>query len=240
MIRNIFFDLDGTMLPMDQDSFVKVYFGEICKRFCPVLKIESEALIKGIWKGTSAMVKNDRSVPNIEVFWKTFAKCCGKEVLNYVKEFDDFYTKEFLETKSVCKYNPAVPEAIKTLKSKGYRLVAATNPIFPTIATQNRITWAGINPSDFSLVTTYENSGSCKPNPLYYIEIMEKLGVEPEECMMVGNDINEDILPAKGLNMDTYIVTDCLINRDSIDFSEFKQGSFKDFLSYARMMPDVK
>lgn len=224
---------------MDQDSFVKVYFGEICKRFCPVLKIDGEALIKGIWKGTSAMVKNDGTASNMEVFWRTFAKCCGKEVLGYVEDFNDFYAREFLETKKICGYNPAVCETVKVLKSKGYRLVAATNPIFPPVATYNRVKWAGVDPSDFALVTTYDNSGSCKPNPLYYTEITDKLKLRPEECMMVGNDVGEDMLPARSLNMDVYLITDCLINKDGVDCSEFKQGSFKDFLSYARTLPDV-
>jgi FMN phosphatase YigB (HAD superfamily) len=240
LIKNIFFDLDGTMLPMDQEKFVKVYFNEICKRFCTELKLDSESLIKGIWKGTAAMVKNDRSAQNVEVFWNVFAKTCGRHVLNYIKDFDDFYNNEFYETKSVCKFNPVVPETINVLKKKGYKLVAATNPIFPSVATHTRLKWAGLNPSDFALVTTYDNSSSCKPNPLYYVEIMEKLNLQPEECMMVGNDVGEDMIPTQGLGMDNYLVTDCLINRDEADYSSFKQGSFKDFLTYARMMPDVK
>lgn len=240
MIRNVFFDLDGTMLPMDQDAFVKIYFGELCKRFCPVLKIDNESLVKGVWKGTDAMVKNGGAEPNYNAFWKTFAKICGKQVFDYIKDFDDFYTKEFNEAKKACKYNPVVPETIKVLKSKGYKLVAATNPIFPKVATNNRLSWAGVDPNDFALVTTYENSGFCKPNPKYYIEIMEKLNLNPEECMMVGNDIDEDAAASEQIGMDTYLVTDCIINRRDVEYSKYKQGSFKDFLNYARMMPDVK
>lgn len=240
MIKSILFDLDGTMLPMDQDKFVKIYFTELCKRFCPVLKIDSDSLIKGVWKGTGAMVKNDRTMDNLEVFWRTFAKFCGKEVLQHIKSFDDFYANEFIASKAACSYNPVVPETIKVLKSKGYRLVAATNPIFPAVATNNRLSWAGLKPSDFDLVTTYDNSGSCKPNPLYYIEIMEKLDLEPEQCMMVGNDVGEDMIPATNLHMDTYLVTDCLINREDKDISSYKHGSFRDFLTYARMLPDVR
>lgn len=240
MIKNIFFDLDGTMLPMDQDEFIKVYFGQLCKRFCPVLKLTGEELIKGVWRGTGAMVKNDGSEPNLNAFWKTFAKVCGRDVLEYVKDFDDFYVNEFNETKNVCKYNPSVPETVKVLKSKGYRLVAATNPIFPSVATHNRLGWAGVTPGDFALVTTYENSGYCKPNPKYYMEILQKLNLAPEECMMVGNDVEEDVIPCQQLSITPYLVTDCLINKEDRDCSNIQQGSFRDFLTYARMMPDVK
>lgn len=241
MIKNILFDLDGTMLPMDQEEFIKAYFGALCNKFCSVLELTPEEMIKGVWKGTGAMIKNDGTAVNYEKFWETFAKVCGKKVLNYVKNFDEFYNNEFIEAvKPVCGYNPSVPETIKVLKRKGYNVVAATNPIFPDVATCQRLKWAGLSFADFSLVTTYNNSSYCKPNPSYYESIAEKLGLNFEECLMVGNDINEDILPTSALGMDTYIVTDCLINKDDVDISKYKNGTFKDFLSYARMLPDVR
>ena len=240
MIRNVFFDLDGTMLPMNQEDFIKIYFTELSRRFAPKLKLESERIIKAVWKSTGAMIKNDGSEPNINVFWKTFAKLHGKEVLKYIKEFDDFYSNEFCQCKSACKYNPNVPEAIKVLKNKGYRLVAATNPIFPAVAINNRIGWAGVNTKVFDLITTYENSSTCKPNPKFFTEILGKINAEPDECLMVGNDVDEDILASKEAGLESYLVTDCLINRNDTDISEFQSGSMRDFLTFARILPDVK
>ena len=240
MMKAVFFDLDGTMLPMKQDDFVRVYFTELCKRFCPVLKLDDKTLIKSVWKATDAMYKNDGAKPNIEVFWKRFTKLAGSHVLNYVRDFDDFYTNEFNECKSVCGYNPAVPEGMKVLSKKGYTLVAATNPLFPAVAIENRLGWAGVDKRDFALVTTYENSSFCKPSKGYFREIASQLGLELEECMMVGNDVDEDMLPAKELGMDTFLVTDHLINRGESDYSGFKSGSYKEFLNFARIMPDVK
>ena len=240
MIKAVLFDLDGTMLPMEQDEFVRVYFTELCKRFCPQLGMDEKTLVKNIWKATAAMVKNDGGDLNINVFWKTFAQLSGKQVLKAVKDFDDFYAGEFAACKSACGYNPAVPESVKVLKSKGYTLVAATNPLFPPVATNRRLNWAGVDKSDFAFVTTYDNCSSCKPNPLYFSEICQRLALEPEQCLVVGNDVSEDMISASSLGMDVYLVTDCLLNREEKDYSEYKQGSFKDFLNYARILPDVK
>ena len=238
MIKYILFDLDGTMLPMDQENFIRAYFGALCEKFCPIIGIDKETMIKGIWKATGAMIKNNGSHLNYDVFWSTFAKLVGDKVLKYIKDFDEFYNNEFIAVKAICKYNPVVPEAIKVLKSKGYKLIAATNPIFPAVATNNRLDWAGVNKDDFMLVTTYDNSGFCKPNPKYYLEITEKLGINPEECLMVGNDVDEDIIPTKELGRDTYLITDCLINNNNTDISKINNGTFKSFLTYARIMPD--
>ena len=70
MYKNYLFDLDGTLLPMDMEKFVKLYFSSLCKRCIPVIKIEPDALIKAMWAGTDAMTKNDNSRTNREVFWE--------------------------------------------------------------------------------------------------------------------------------------------------------------------------
>ena len=240
MIKNVLFDLDGTMLPMDQDKFVKVYFSELCGRFCPTLKIDDKSLIKAVWQATGAMIRNNRVEPNYDVFWRNFAEICGEVILEHEKDFDDFYINEFNKCKKTCGYNPAVKETINLLKDKGYTVIAATNPIFPAIATNNRLGWAGVSKDDFALVTTYENSSSCKPNPNYFLEITDKLGLNPEECLMVGNDVGEDMIAASSVGMDVFLVKDCMINRDNKDIGQYKQGSFNDFLNFASMMPDVE
>lgn len=110
-------------------------------------------------------------------------------------------------------------------------MALATNPIFPMAATETRIRWAGLEPSDFILVTAYENSWYCKPNPAYYREILEKLNLEPEECLMVGNDVTEDMAAAK-IGMNVFLLTDCLVNKEREDINRYPRGSFEQMLGY--------
>lgn len=76
-IKAVLFDLDGTLLPMDQDIFVKAYFGALCKKLAP-LGYEPKRVVDTIWRGTEAMVKNDGSCLNREVFWNVFLKAYGE------------------------------------------------------------------------------------------------------------------------------------------------------------------
>ena len=111
------------------------------------------------------------------------------------------------------------------------KIVLATNPIFPAIATQKRMSWAGFEPNDFELYTTFENSRFCKPNVAYYQDILDQLGLKAEECIMVGNDVNEDMVAQK-LGMKVFLLTDCLINVDNKDILHYPQGSFDELLDY--------
>ena len=229
-IKTVLFDLDGTLLPLDQEQFVGSYFGLLAKKAAP-LGYEPQDLIRSIWSGTKAMIANDGAQTNEAVFWQTFAARYGEEALAHKPVFDAFYANEFQQVKAVCGFRRESAEVIALLKSFGCRVALATNPIFPAVATQSRIRWAGLVPEDFELVTTYENSCRCKPNPDYYRDVLCAIGADAADCLMVGNDVKEDMV-AETLGMQVFLLTDCLINQENADISRYPHGSFPELLAF--------
>lgn len=229
-VTTILFDLDGTLLPMDQDVFAKTYFMAIAKDVSP-RGYEVKALIDAIWMGTRAMMKNTGEKTNEQVFWDTFAGIFGERVYEDMPAFDRFYQEHFDEVSAVCGYDERAAKAVRLCREKGLRTVLATNPIFPKIATDKRMGWAGLTPADFELYTTYEDSRYCKPNLKYYTTILDRLGVSPEACLMVGNDVAEDMVAAE-LGMKVFLLTDCMINKNESDISVYPHGGFDELLTY--------
>ena len=231
-ISTVLFDLDGTLLPMDQEAFIKKYFETIAAKLAPY-GYDPQELVKCIWRGTTAMVMNDGSKTNGEVFWDVFSSLYGDDALKDKDIFDSYYTEGFSEVRECCGYEPMAAEIISELKRAGKRVVLATNPIFPAIATQTRMKWAGLSTDDFELYTTYENSGFCKPNLKYYEEILAKLGCRADECLMVGNDVGEDMI-AEELGMKVFLLTDCIINKKEQDITKYPKGSFAELFEYIK------
>ena len=232
MYKAIFFDLDGTLLPMDQELFVKSYMGKLAKKMAGH-GYDPDALLKGIWAGTKAMILNDGAQVNEAAFWKVCNSLLGRDVKKDEGLFLEFYQNDLQHVKDDCGFDPRAAQAIRQIKEMGYLVVLATNPLFPAIATQSRARWAGLDLEDFQLITTYENSHYCKPNPDYYREILEKLKLKPEECVMVGNDVSEDMVAAT-LGMQVFLLTDCIINRENKDLSLYPHGSFPELLDFVR------
>jgi len=229
-LTTVLFDLDGTLLPMDMDEFLKLYFGLMVKKLMPH-GYPREGLIKAIWTGTEAMVRHDGTKTNEQDFWDSFTHNFGPEALKDMPLFEDYYRNEFQGTRAACGCTGMAKAVVDKCKALGLRVALATNPLFPAIATHSRIRWAGLEPEDFELVTTYENSSACKPDLLYYKEVMGKLGVVPEECLMVGNDVVEDMV-ARHLGLRVFLLTPCLLNKDNEDIGQFPHGGFPELLSY--------
>lgn len=222
--------MDGTLLPMDQDIFIKAYFGRLVKKLAQY-GYDSEKLVQTIWAGTLAMIKNKGEKLNEEVFWDEFSKGFGEQTKEDLRLFDEFYQNEFDKVQEACGYNPQAAETIQKIKGMGIRVALATNPLFPSIATEKRIRWAGLSPNDFEIYTTYENSRYCKPNLKYYQEIVKQLDVKPQECLMVGNDVGDDMVVTE-LGMKVFLLTDCLINKENVDISIFPHGDFEQLMNY--------
>jgi len=234
--RYLFFDLDGTLLPMDTDVFIDAYIEAIAKRMQAYLP--PQKFISCLLAATEAMVRDNNSDrTNEEVFMADFFRRSGLPPEDILPVFENFYIEDFPSLASYTKPTPLARMALDQALSQGLEVVIATNPIFPNIAIKERLRWAGAGDFPFKLVTSYEKMHFCKPWREYYTEILKLLGAAPEECLMIGNDVEEDLVAAE-VGIHTYLVKDYLINRTGRLFSSCYCGSLKDLLAFLRLKPE--
>jgi Predicted hydrolase (HAD superfamily) len=237
MLDTVLFDLDGTLLPLDMERFIKIYFEEMGRKLHDL--IEPKQLVNYVWAATDEMVKNLEPRTNAEVFMEKFGQLiAGKDLSLYQQRFDEYYDREFLKVRAAVIESPFMQKSIRVLRDKGYRLVIATNPIFPKKAIYHRIEWAGLTPDDFSYITYYEQNHYCKPQLQYYQEVLQAIDKTPAQCLMVGNDVQEDIIAGK-LGLQTYLVTDYLIHRTKDPVQSTFQGKYPDFLQFVEGLAAV-
>ena len=233
-IRHILFDLDGTLLPMVQEEFVRFYMPLLAKAYVSHgVLLNPKAFITSVWGGYEAMVRNDGSQTNREAFWNYMKEKLPLSLEKSEAIALDFYENDF--NKAICTTRPVpiADEIVKAAKEKGIETYLATNPVFPRCATMNRIRWAGLDAGDFKEITTYEYCRYCKPNSEYFREILEKYELDPAECLMVGNDVEED-LAIQRLGVRTYLVTDTMENRNGKTYKTDYTGTLNDLLEFIK------
>ena len=235
-IQHILFDLDGTLLPMVQDEFVKFYMPLLAKAYMSKgVPVEPKKFIGAVWAGYEAMVKNDGSRTNREAFWSYIDPELPIGAEESEKIAEEFYGGEFNQAVCTTRPTPLADQIVKTVKGKGLGTYLATNPVFPRCATMNRIRWAGLEAEDFSLITTYETCSFCKPNPEYYKKILDTFSLDPADCLMVGNDVGED-LSIRTLGVKTFLVTDTMENKNNLPIETEYQGSLKELLEFVETL----
>ncbi len=221
--RAIFFDLDGTLLPMDLDVFTQGYFRLLAARFP---QYDSKAFVAAVWQGTKAMMLNDGSMTNEGRFWSVFSGVMGREVLDRQAEFEDFYRTDFDRAQAFTGPNPLARQTVSLAHERAEAVVLATNPLFPLCGVERRLSWIGLTPADFDAITTYENAAFCKPNPNYYRAICDSLQLNPADCLMIGNDLQEDAQGASQAGLQVHIVTNCLITH-GLRLEPWSHGPFE-------------
>ena len=231
MLKAVLFDLDGTLLPMDQAVFMKDYFSRLYRRLAP-LGYTPDVFHAAMKAGIAAMVKNDGSRTGEEAYWDAYSSVSKTDLDKELPVLEVFYETEFDDVAGSCGHTPKAAELVHSLRARGIRVILATNPLFPRIATQKRICWAGLDPEDFEFYTTFEDIGFCKPNPAYYKEVLRRAELDAADCLMVGNDVAEDMMAGGAAGLRGFLLTDCLINTPSADVDQYPHGSFEELNAY--------
>ncbi|MCR4430012.1 MAG: HAD family hydrolase [Tepidanaerobacteraceae bacterium] len=231
MINTLLFDLDGTLLPIDTDEFIDNYLKLLASKLDSI--IEPKDFIHNLMSSTYTMIHDlNPAKTNKEVFWEDFLpRMPSDKKEDLVRIFDEFYNNDFPALSRIVNKNPVAAKILNSALMKGYNLVIATSPIFPETAILERLKWIDALDFPYKLVTTYENMHFSKPHPEYYEEILDKIQKRPDECMMIGNDAEED-LAAGLLGIRTYLVTDYLLNRKNLEIKCDHCGSLNDLLDF--------
>lgn len=226
MFKTLLFDLDGTLLPVDRDEFIKRYLESVARFFAQ--RCEPAVFTEKLLQSTRVMMMNDQpEKTNAEVFWNDFTQRLGLSREEILPLFKEYYSNHYPALRRYTRPEPIARQIVDMAVAKGREMVIATNPVFPETAIRQRMEWADIDHLPFRMVTTYENTHFCKPHPEYYAEILRELDRHPRDCLMIGNDVQED-LAASRLGIATYLVKNNLIMEEGNSYTADYEGYLDD------------
>jgi len=225
MLKAILFDLDGTLINDSMATFLPPYFRALTKKVAHL--VPPDKFIAQLQASTRAMVaRTDLSLTMAEAFAADFFPKLGvaREIL--IPLFDDFYERDYPELRPYVQSIPESRGVVARAINLGYKTVIATMPVFPETAIRQRMEWGGIADFAYALVTDYQTMHASKPHTAYYREIAAMIGCAPEDCVMVGNEVENDMLPAKRAGMKTFWITD--VGEFPTDVPADWRGTLKD------------
>ncbi|HHY11615.1 MAG TPA: HAD family hydrolase [Firmicutes bacterium] len=207
----LMFDLDGTLLPVGLEFFYNDYPEAAAPYFADIIEpgVFKETLLKSTWD----MVNNlDPGLPNIDAFRVSFERRVGQSWNRLWPIFERFYSEEFPRLRRLVPESKVARKVVKECVNQGWEIILATNPLFPESAIRERMRWCGVQDLPWKFITTLEDMHFCKPHVQYYQEIVDCVGLDPKRCIMIGNDMQEDMV-ASELGIKTLLVEDFCVDR---------------------------
>lgn len=219
MTLTLLLDLDDTLLNTNLEAFIPAYFQALAKELAP--HITPEIMLRALISGTKQMMESEDFSQTLEqVFNATFYPQINSSHEKISAALENFYDHIFPTLGGVTTPKPEAKPFIDWAFSQGFRIAIATDPLFPRKATHHRLRWAGFEPEQFELVSSFEEFHFTKTHPAYYAEVLGRMGWTNGPVLMVGNDMDRDIRPAQMLGLATYHVDD-----ESASPSEPEAGS---------------
>lgn len=205
MIEAVLFDIDNTLILFDENAFFKSYISRITPKFADIYA--PDVFYRRLVDATRSLLDNRGRRSNAEHYLDHFGEQGDDLKAELWNRFESFYATEFDRLGSMVRPVEGCKSLFNRLIDRKISLVAASNPLWPFSVQRIRLGWAGVSHLPFALITGIENSTFCKPQPEYYLEISRKIGLEPEKCLMVGNDPFNDMIAGR-TGMKTYLATD--------------------------------
>ncbi len=143
--------------------------------------------------------------------YKDAVKEFGLEQINWPKEFEQLYE--------------SVPEVLQALAGK-YKMGIIANQ---SLGSEERMRNWGIL-DYFDVIVASAEAGVAKPDKRIFGLALEKSGAKPEECCMIGDRLDNDIIPAKEMGLHTIWVRQSWFGKGNIELASEKPDVIVDRL----------
>lgn len=205
MPLTLLLDLDDTLLDTHMDVFIPAYFQALAQYMAS--RVDPKIMLRALVAGVNLMNENEDPTQTLEeIFDADFYVQLGVSKQELIQVIEEFYDNIFPDLRHHVHQRPDAAPFIEWALACGYRIAIATDPLFPRKATYHRLRWAGFEPERFDLVSTFEHFHFTKTHPAYYAEVLGRLGWPEGPVLMVGNDIERDLMPAHKLGLKTFFI----------------------------------
>ncbi|KQL42083.1 L-2-haloalkanoic acid dehalogenase [Bacillus sp. FJAT-25509] len=187
MIKAVIFDLDGTLL--DRDRSLKLFIKTQYKKYFRELKHipEKHYIERFIELDNKGYVWKDKVYQQLLQEFSISSLTWEQLLEDYINSFQysciPFQNMEYV---------------LKELKNRGIRLGMITNG-FTKLQSLNLKALGIHNYIDTILIS--EQEGIKKPHAEIFLRALEKLGVNPEESLYVGDHPENDVIGAQNVGM---------------------------------------
>lgn len=228
-VEAVFFDLDGTLIDIDIELFVAGYLNRLTEQMGAWA--DPARATRVLHQAVAAMFANRDPGRTLEaILHQVLLAELSMSSLDYRESLARFCRDGLDSLRPLVKGHPLSSRLLKVSRDRGWKIALATNPIFPRAVVDARLSWGDLASDEFHHVCSYETEHFCKPDPLFFEELLDRMQVPAEACLMIGNDVLHD-LSASRVGIRTCLLTPWCIKRPGASFRPDWQGRHEELLA---------
>jgi HAD superfamily hydrolase (TIGR01662 family) len=211
MIRAILFDLDNTLTDFwkFKNECIGAAIQAMAKAGLKIEKKQADEFVVGLYK--KGLIEKE------DIFQGLLKEVTGEVDERILSEGLKAYRER---RKTLLKPYPEVAETINELKKSCKIGIISDAPRKKVLLRLERME---IEKDMFDVLISIEDTNQKKPHPLPFQKAIEKLKVNPDEILMVGDSIHKDMAGAKAAGMHTCLAVygrtlKPKVNPDGVDF----------------------
>jgi FMN phosphatase YigB (HAD superfamily) len=202
-LTTLLFDLDGTLVTLQRRGLELRFMLRAFRRFWPA--IPPWRFRRAFWKAATRLQTHGSDKTNYQVFLETLGTYSRADLSVLDRIVREFLVHDFPHLSDRFVPIPGAMATLELARRLGYRVVLATNPVWPLEAVHTRLRAGGLGDFGFDFISHSEVMTCCKPDARYYHQLLDRLQARGEECLMIGNDPRKD-LPAKEAGIRTFLI----------------------------------
>ena len=203
MIKAVLLDLDSSVLDDPDHQFAATFRRAFAQR------LEEQTGAKsadGIFQRAIQKLNGRRDIvlSNDEVMTSSIAA----DVNASVSDIQPLYQSSYEQTRGDASAAPDARQLVEALLDQGLAVAIVANPIYREAVVVQRLQWAGLGDfiASFAFLCASEYMHFAKADPAFYAELIARIGIEPDEALLVCDNRQNDVLPAETVGLHTWLL----------------------------------
>lgn len=186
MVKTVFFDLWGTLIESLPD---------------PIITIRKNFGLERYQEDYLLELFNTVNSKDVEEYLK---QICSALEISLKPEQKEFFKEIINKERKNLEYIRGAEDVLRILRKRGYKIGIISN-LWGFIA-EEIFEKKGLNNLVDAKILSFEE-GIAKPNKNLFNIALKRTSSKPKDAVMVGDSMEKDIMPARGLGMNTILIS---------------------------------
>ncbi len=207
MIKAVLLELDTVLFGQPDHQFVKTFRRAFAHNLTAETGIiNADSLFSKVIQSLGC--RRDSLASNDEVMTACIAAELNVPISDILPTLESVYQASYQQAQDSSRAATSARELVAALLDQGLFVAVVCDPIYREAAIAQRLQWAGLGDliASFAFLSASETMHFAKTDPAFYAEVIARIGIEPDEALLISDNWQNDMIAAETVGLHTWLL----------------------------------